>query len=321
VVVSPHADPELLAAVALLAVPELVAEAPSPVLAATDVLDEVPGALPPGPAVPVAEVLPGAPPAPLEAAALSATTDEEQAAKPAATRPTASAEATARAWRKVTKTSVLPPSFVVNRGVLRGAAQACPLLPSVLAFLSMYAGHLDLTRPLVWTVDDALSPADCAAYVRRMREGTAEVAPIVGKEGPEVDLAVRNNTRVMWDDEAEADALLARVRMEVPPVLSGLRLMGANPRLRLYRYGPGERHGAHWDTVVELASGVRSLVTLVFYLNDGFEGGETDFPELERRVAPRAGRALLFQHRILHEATEVRAGEKLVLRTDVLYGP
>ncbi len=26
---------------------------------------------------------------------------------------------------------------------------------------------------------------------------------------------------------------------------------------------------------------MRSLLTLVFYLNDGFEGGETDFPELE----------------------------------------
>jgi prolyl 4-hydroxylase len=185
----------------------------------------------------------------------------------------------------------------------------------------MYAGHLDLTQPLVWTVDDAL-PADAReAYVRRMREGYAEVAPIVGKEGPEVDLAVRNNTRVMWDDAAEAGALLDRVRAAVPPVLSGLRLAGANPRLRLYRYGPGERHGVHWDSVVELPGGVRSLVTLVFYLNDGFAGGETDFPELGRTIAPRAGRALLFQHRILHEATEVRAGDKFVLRTDVLYGP
>jgi prolyl 4-hydroxylase len=185
----------------------------------------------------------------------------------------------------------------------------------------VYAGHLDLTQPLVWTVDDALPAPERDAYVRRMREGDAELAPIVGKEGPEVDLAVRNNTRVMWDDAAEANALLGRVEAAVPRVLSGLRLAGANPRLRLYRYGPGERHGAHWDTVVELEGGVRSLVTLVFYLNDGFEGGETDFPELDRRIAPRAGRALLFQHRILHEATAVRAGEKLVLRTDILYGP
>ena len=95
-------------------------------------------------------------------------------------------------------------------------------------------------------------------------------------------------------------------------------LAGANPRLRLYRYGPGERHGVHWDTVVELAAGVRSLLTLVFYLNDDFEGGETDFPELTTCIAPHRGRALLFQHRISHEAMAVRSGAKFVLRTDVL---
>jgi prolyl 4-hydroxylase len=185
----------------------------------------------------------------------------------------------------------------------------------------MYAGHLDLTHPLVWTIDEALPAADCDSYARRMRDGAAELAPIVGKHGPEVDLAVRNNTRVMWDDEEEARGLLERVLPRVPGTLSGMRLCGANPRLRLYRYGPGERHGAHWDTVVELASGAQSMLTLVFYLNDGFEGGETDFPELGQRVTPRKGRALLFQHRVLHEATEVRSGEKLVLRTDVLYMP
>jgi hypothetical protein len=59
----------------------------------------------------------------------------------------------------------------------------------------------------------------------------------------------------------------------------------------------------------------------VFYLNDDFTGGETLFPELRRNIAPRRGRALLFQHRVLHEASAVTAGEKLVLRTDVLYRP
>lgn len=185
----------------------------------------------------------------------------------------------------------------------------------------MYAGHLDLHHPLVWTVDDVLTPAECEAYAARMRDGRAEVAPIVGADGPEIDLATRNNTRVMWDDVAEANALLARLGDRVPARLSGAELAGANPRMRLYRYGPGERHGAHWDTVVELDGGVRSLVTLVVYLNDGFVGGHTDFPELGRSIEPRRGRALLFQHRVLHVATEVRAGEKLVLRTDVLYGP
>ena len=182
----------------------------------------------------------------------------------------------------------------------------------------MYAGHLDLNHPLLWTVDDALPPDLCAAYAERMRTGDAEVAPITGGR---VDLATRNNTRVMWDDPEEAARLLASVADHVPQRLSGRSLVGANPRLRLYRYGPGHRHGAHWDTVVELDGGVCSLVTLVFYLNDGFEGGDTEFPELRERVVPRTGRALMFQHRILHVASEVTAGEKLVLRTDLLYGP
>jgi hypothetical protein len=183
----------------------------------------------------------------------------------------------------------------------------------------MYAGHLDLTQPLMWTVDAALSAEECASYVLRMRAGQAEVAPIDGRSGPTIDLETRNNTRVMWDDAQEANALLQRVSAHVPQRLSGQQRVGANPRLRLYRYAPGERHGAHWDTVVELADGVRSLLTLVFYLNDGFGGGATDFPELSQRVVPQRGRALLFQHRVLHEAMAVTAGEKFVLRTDVLY--
>jgi hypothetical protein len=152
-----------------------------------------------------------------------------------------------------------------------------------------------------------------------MHAGRAEVPPIGGPTGETIELAVRNNTRVMWDDASEADALLARVRGSVPDVLSGLALVGANPRLRLYRYEVGQRHGTHWDTVVELESGARSLLTLVFYLNDDFVGGDTDFPELKERIAPQTGRALLFQHRILHEAMLVERGEKFVLRTDVLY--
>lgn len=179
----------------------------------------------------------------------------------------------------------------------------------------MYAGHLDLTHPLVWTVDHALPADRCAYYADRMRSGHTEVAPI----GDRIDLATRSNTRLMWDDEDEASRLLGYVDGHVPRVLSGRTRVGANPRLRLYRYGVGERHGAHWDTVVELEGGVRSLITLVFYLNDGFAGGDTVFPELRERIVPQTGRALLFQHRILHEASAVTAGEKFVLRTDVLY--
>lgn len=178
----------------------------------------------------------------------------------------------------------------------------------------MYADHLDLLHPLARTVPNVLSESECAAYIARMREGQAEVAPIT--QG--IDLQVRNNTRVMWDDQREANALLDRVKAFVPKRFRDEELVCANPRLRLYRYEVGEKHGLHFDTVVELP-GMRSRMTMVFYLNDDFEGGATDFPELPLRVAPVRGHALLFQHRVLHEAMPVTRGEKFVLRTDIFF--
>ena len=184
---------------------------------------------------------------------------------------------------------------------------------------AMYADHLDLTLPLWWTVDDVLTAAQCAAYIAQYHQQAAEIAPVVGKDGVGVDLAVRNNTRVMWDDRDQADGLVRAVGATVPAQWHGERLVGGNPRLRLYCYQPGQHHSAHWDTVVELAGRVNSRMTLVLYLNDDFQGGATEFPELNARVTPQRGRALLFQHRVLHAATPVTRGAKFVLRTDLLF--
>jgi hypothetical protein len=181
----------------------------------------------------------------------------------------------------------------------------------------VFAGHLDLGKPLMWTVDDALSSEECARYIARFDAARPEQAPVITARGVEIDLAVRNNLRVMWDDEREANGLVARVRP--PATWKTERLVGGNPRLRLYRYEPGEQHTAHWDTVVELADNVASRITLVFYLNDGFTGGETEFPELKKVITPKRGTALLFQHRVMHAALTPASGVKYVLRTDVLY--
>ena len=186
----------------------------------------------------------------------------------------------------------------------------------------MFVDHLDLQRPLWWIVDDALPADRCATYIQTLQRANAEQleqAPVITHDGVGIDLAVRNNTRFMWDDTAEADALVALLGDNVPRTWKTETLVGGNPRLRLYRYQPGQHHSAHWDTVVDIGDGVRSRLTLVFYLNDNFTGGATDFPELGAAVTPKTGRALVFQHRVLHSATPVVAGAKYVLRTDILY--
>lgn len=181
----------------------------------------------------------------------------------------------------------------------------------------MYAGHLDLNHPLYWVCDDALDAEACASFIARMDQESAQTAPIIGRAGLEIDEEVRNNTRVMFDDQALADSLLSRVK--VPERLMKMRLVGANERIRLYRYTAGQHHGVHWDTPVERSAHEYTLLTFVIYLNEGFEGGGTYFPELDQRIVPKVGRALLFQHRVLHEAEDVSSGEKYVLRTDVFY--
>lgn len=183
----------------------------------------------------------------------------------------------------------------------------------------MYADYLDLRMPLWWTVDNAMAESMCSEYLARYRQSTEEQAPVITKEGVGIDLAVRDNTRVMWDDKEEANRLVAMLGDKVPQRWNNEVLVGGNPRLRLYRYEPGQHHSAHWDTVVELGQGVRSRITLVFYLNGDFQGGATEFPEISLSVKPEKGRALLFQHRVLHTATVVTQGVKYVLRTDLLY--
>lgn len=65
-------------------------------------------------------------------------------------------------------------------------------------------------------------------------------------------------------------------------------------------------------------------MTVMLYLNAPARGGETAFldpheQDLTEVVAPRAGRALVFDHRLLHEGSLLREGRKYAIRTDVMY--
>ena len=62
------------------------------------------------------------------------------------------------------------------------------------------------------------------------------------------------------------------------------------------------------------------MPTLMVTLNDDFEGSETDFPEQDRKVVPKTGSVLWFQHMLVHSGERVLRGEKSVRRSDVLHG-
>jgi prolyl 4-hydroxylase len=172
----------------------------------------------------------------------------------------------------------------------------------------------------IFTVPHVLSAQECAALVAHAEALGFEAAPITTPRGFVMAPSVRNNTRVMLDDEARAAALWERLSPVIPQRRGAWRATGLNERLRFYRYEPGQRFKWHHDGAFERTPDERSHLTLMIYLNDDFVGGQTEFALDETLgVRPQTGMALLFHHPVLHQGAAVLQGVTYVLRTDVMY--
>jgi prolyl 4-hydroxylase len=184
----------------------------------------------------------------------------------------------------------------------------------------------------IFTLSGVFSLEECEALIQKGETMGFEKATVHTSSGA-VDLpGVRNNDRVIWDDVAYASEIFARVVSYLPETSEGQQPIGLNERWRFYRYGPGQRFKRHRDGVLALpprvVEGVKlrhgqTRYTFMLYLNEGCEGGETQFYRdsgLEfLQVQPEVGQVLIFAHEILHEGCVLQGGQKYVLRTDVIY--
>lgn len=93
----------------------------------------------------------------------------------------------------------------------------------------------------------------------------------------------------------------------------------AGEPLHVLRYSPGQEFRPHLDAIPGEAN--QRQWTLIVYLNAGFDGGETDFPELRIRTLGGKGDALVFRNalpdgtadqRARHAGLPVTSGEKWV---------
>lgn len=177
--------------------------------------------------------------------------------------------------------------------------------------------------PYLAFLEGALEPDVCDRLVQRIEDHSPELAPITVSGGAVLNTKVRNNERVMFDDVPLAASLFACTRAYLPPSLEGGTLVGYNERFRGYRYRDGQRFAPHFDGAYfrpETPNGREgSQITVLFYLNDGFEGGATKLLDYEVVIEPKRGSVLFFQHAILHEGCPVTAGTKYVLRSDAMY--
>jgi predicted 2-oxoglutarate/Fe(II)-dependent dioxygenase YbiX len=171
---------------------------------------------------------------------------------------------------------------------------------------------------------------------REMCEAIAESAEVNGYEVQiyEPPLIPEVRQRAMFNDAKTAQALTERIVPTLPPLASFFEKSnipaqtikqlwsewhpkGINERFRFYKYTALERFAPHVDHEFARNEYERTFLSVVIYLNDGFEGGETRFAA--HSFTPVQGDALIYAHEKMHEGGIVKSGCKIILRTDILY--
>ena len=129
----------------------------------------------------------------------------------------------------------------------------------------------------------------------------------------------------MIDNEEMTDHLWKRLSSFIPNIFKGRRKISLNERLRFLRYHKGEYFSPHFDGVyVRDNHEELSQISVLIYLNDGYEGATTNFLDIrdsDNKYAPQItqGMVLMFEHKIYHEGAELLKGVKYIIRTDVMF--
>ncbi len=182
---------------------------------------------------------------------------------------------------------------------------------------------------------DAISPADLALLldaIRRARmtdslvSNFEEEAPVEGVEWVR-NTKIRDTQEVHLESvvRARLDALEdAIVRAHVEPFY-GVEVRDREP-LQVLHYGVGGHYIPHVDaeTLYKDDSGLELWektmdrdLSVVYFLNDDFSGGELVFPALDFVVRPEAGTLVCFpsDHNYIHGVRPVTAGHRYTLVT------
>ncbi|MCT4609051.1 MAG: 2OG-Fe(II) oxygenase [Pelagimonas sp.] len=179
---------------------------------------------------------------------------------------------------------------------------------------------------LVIELPKFVDPEFCTHMIARSNEIGFHAATITTTERTAVIEEIRNNDRVIFDDPKLAETLWQRLRPSFSEPFKGHSPAGLNTRFRIYRYRAGQYFDWHQDGEYRAPSGLRNMFTFMIYMKDGCEGGGTSFADVfspyvfsDFPIAPETGKALVFHHPLSHRGDPILAGEKFVLRTDVMF--
>ncbi|WP_153721245.1 2OG-Fe(II) oxygenase [Sporosarcina cascadiensis] len=171
-----------------------------------------------------------------------------------------------------------------------------------------------IEEPLIIVLDNVLSEEECDELIRLAADKVTRSK--IGTTHEENELRTSSS---MFIEESE-NLMIARIKKRISTIMDVPAEHGEG--LQILRYTPGQQYRAHHD-FFSLESNVANnrISTLVIYLNDVEQGGETFFPLLKFSVTPRKGMAVYFEYfysnqmlndLTLHGGAPVIEGEKWV---------
>jgi predicted 2-oxoglutarate/Fe(II)-dependent dioxygenase YbiX len=155
------------------------------------------------------------------------------------------------------------------------------------------------SAPRILAFPGFATPAECAWLIELAR-GSLRRAQIYRKDAP-------GYTEAVTRTNSEADFVLGNadlvLRLVVERIARAAGMAPANFEVaKLLHYEPGQQFAPHCDfqepatpaLAQEVARRGQRVATVLVYLNDDYEGGETDFPLVGLRHRAAQGDALLF---------------------------
>jgi len=172
-----------------------------------------------------------------------------------------------------------------------------------------------LEEPLIVMLGNVLSDEECDELIRLSKDKMKR-----SKIGATREVNELRTSSSSFIEESENE-IVTRVEKRISSIMNIPIEHGEG--LQILQYTPGQEYKAHFDffSLTSKAANNNRISTLVMYLNDVEQGGETFFPKLNFSVSPQKGMAVYFEYfyndqnindLTLHAGAPVITGEKWV---------
>ncbi|WP_442920046.1 2OG-Fe(II) oxygenase [Metabacillus sp. B2-18] len=147
-----------------------------------------------------------------------------------------------------------------------------------------------LEEPLIAVLGNVLSDEECDELIRLSKDRMRR-----SKIGNSRELDELRTSSSMFFQDGEYE-LVTRIEKRIAQIMNIPYEHGEG--LQVLNYQIGQEYKEHYDYFASASRPVSNprISTLVMYLNDVEEGGETYFPKLNFSVSPQKGMAVYFEY-------------------------